>query len=98
MKRVLIAAALLIASGPLAFAQMSSDMDCSHYGAMDAAGQMAAVDSMRSSMSAANKMESSGTMSSDHMSSNEMAKKVAVSCKDHPGMMVHDAMKNAMSH
>ena len=98
MKRVLIAAALLTASGPLAFAQMSSDMDCSHYGAMDAAGQMAAVDSMRSSMSAANKMDSSGGMSSDHMSSNEMAKKVAASCKDHPSMMVHDAMKNAMSH
>jgi hypothetical protein len=97
MKRVLIAAALLTASSPLAFAQMSSDVDCSHYGAMDAAGQMAAVDSMRSSMSAANKMDSGG-MSSDHMSSNEMAKKVAASCKDHPGMMVHDAMKNAMSH
>ena len=99
MKRVLVAAALLTASGPLTFAQMSSDMDCSHYGAMDSAGQMAAVDSMRSSsMSAANKMDSSGGMSSDHMSSSEMAKKVAASCKDHPGMMVHDAMKNAISH
>ncbi len=98
MRRVLVAAALLAASGPLVFAQMPSDMDCSHYGAMDAAGQMTAVDSMRSSMSAANKMDSSGGMSSDHMSSNEMAKKVAASCKDHPGMMVHDAMKNAMSH
>ena len=98
MRGALIAAALLTASSPAAFAQMSRDMDCSHYGAMDAAGQMAAVDSMRSSMSAANKMDSSGAMSSDHMSSNEMAKKVAASCKDHPGMMVHDAMKNAMSH
>ena len=97
MKRVLVAAALLIASGPLAFAQMSSDMDCARYGAMDAAGQMAAVDSMRSSMSAANKIDSSGGMSPDHMSSNEMAKKAAASCKDHPGMMVHDAMKNPMS-
>jgi hypothetical protein len=94
----MIAAALLTVSSPLAFAQMSSSMDCSHYGAMDAAGQMAAVDSMRSSMSAVNKMDSSGGMSADHMSSNEMAKKVAASCKDHPGMMVHDAMKNAMSH
>jgi hypothetical protein len=94
----MVAAALLTTSSPLAFAQMSSDMDCSHYGAMDAAGQMVAVDSMRSSMSAANKMDSTGSMSSDHMSSNEMAKKVAESCKDHPGMMVHDAMKNAMSH
>jgi hypothetical protein len=98
MKRILIAAALLTVSSPLAFAQMSSDMDCSHYGAMDAAGQIAAVDSMRSSMSAANKMDSSGGMSSDHMSSNDMAKKVAASCRDHPGMMVHDAMKNSMPH
>ena len=98
MTKVLIAAMLLTASGLPALAQTSSDMDCSHYGAMDAAGQMAAVDSVRSSMSAANKMDSSGAMSSNHMSSNEMAKKVAASCKDHPGMMVHDAMKNAMSH
>ena len=99
MKRVMVAAALLTTSSPLAFAQMSSDMDCSHYGAMDAAGQMAAVDSMRSSMSAATKMDSTGSsISSDHMSSNEMVKKVAASCKDHPGMMVHDAMKNSMPH
>jgi hypothetical protein len=97
MKRVLIAAALLTASVLPALPQTSSDMDCAHYGAMNAAGQMAAVDSMRSSMSSANKM-SSGGMSSDHMSSNDMAGKVAASCKDHPTMMVHDAMKNAMSH
>jgi hypothetical protein len=66
---------------------------------MNTAGQMAAVDSMRSSMSATDKMgSSSGGMSADHMSSNDMAKKVAASCKDHPTMMVEDAMKNAMSH
>lgn len=98
MKRVLIAAALLTASGLPALPQTSSDMDCAHYGAMNAAGQMAAVDSMRSSMSSANKMESSGSMSSDHMSSKDMAGKVAASCKDHPTMMVQDAMKNAMPH
>ena len=98
MTKVLIAAMLLTASGLPALAQTSSKMNCAYYGAMNAAGQMAAVDSMRSSMSAANKMDSSGGISSDQTSSNEMAKKVAASCKDHPGMMVHDAMKNAMSH
>ena len=99
MTKVLIAAMLLTASGLPALAQTSSDMNCAHYGAMNAASQMAAVDSMRSSMSATDKMgSSSGGMSADHMSSNEMAKKVATSCKDHPAMMVEDAMKNAMSH
>jgi hypothetical protein len=99
MTKVLIAAMLLTASGLPALAQTSSKMNCAHYGAMNAAGQMAAVDSMRSSMSAADKMaSSSGGMSSDHMSSNEVAKKVAVGCRDHPTMMVQDAIKNAMSH
>jgi hypothetical protein len=84
MKGVL--AALLVASGLPALAETSRDMDCSHYDAMNAAGQMAAVDSMRSSMSAANKMDSSHVM----------AKKVSASCKDHPGMMVHEVMKKAM--
>jgi hypothetical protein len=99
MTKVLIAAALLATSGLAALAQTSSQMNCSHYDAMNAAGQMAAVDSMRSSMSATDKMgSSSGGMSADHMSSNDMAKKVAASCKDHPTMMVQDAMKNAMSH
>jgi hypothetical protein len=98
MSKVLIAAALLAASGLPALAQGSSEMNCAHYDAMNAAGQMAAVDSMRSGMSATNKMGSGGGMSSDHMSSNEMAKHVAASCKDHPKMMVQDAMKNAMSH
>lgn len=98
MIRVLIAAALLAASGPPALAQASSEINCARYDAMNATGQMAAVNSMRSSMSAADKMDfSSGGMSSDHISSNEMAKKVAASCKDHPTMMVQDAMKNAMS-
>jgi hypothetical protein len=82
MKGVL--AALLAASGLPALAQTSRDMDCSRYDAMNAAGQMAAVNSMLSSMSA-NKM----------VSSHVMAKKVSASCKDHPGMMVHEVMKNA---
>jgi peptidoglycan hydrolase-like protein with peptidoglycan-binding domain len=63
-------------------------MECSHYMAMDAAGQTATVNSMRSKMPAANKMPSSY----------EMAKKVATSCKDHPGMMVHEVIENVMPH
>ena len=62
------------------------NMECSHYMAMNAAGQTATVNSMRSKMPAANKMPSS----------HEMAKKVAASCKDHPGMMVHEVMENVM--
>ena len=99
MKRVLIASALLAASVLSASAETSSAMNCSRYDAMDASGQMAAIDSMRSGMSAGDKMDSSSAgMSSDHMSSNEMARKVAANCKDHPTMMVEEAMKNAMSH
>jgi hypothetical protein len=49
---------------------------------------MAAVDSMRSSTPTANKMPSS----------HEVAKKVSASCKDHPGMMVHEVMENVMPH
>ena len=86
MKRVLVGAALLAASGLSTLAETSSDMNCSHYVAMNAAGQMAAVDSVRSNIPTANKMPSS----------HEMAKKVAASCKDHPDMMVHEVMKNAM--
>jgi hypothetical protein len=88
MERVLLAAALFVASGLPAHAETSSDMECSHYLAMNAAGQMAAVDSMRSSMPAGHKMASS----------HEMVKKVTASCKDHPSMMVHEAMKNVMPH
>ena len=61
-------------------------MGCSHYMAMDAVGQTATVNSMRSKMPAANKMPSS----------HQMAKKVAASCKDHPGMMVHEVMEKVM--
>ena len=43
---------------------------------------------MRSSMPTANKMPSS----------HEVAKKVSASCKDHPGMMVHEVMENVMPH
>jgi hypothetical protein len=86
MKRVLVGAALLAASGLPALAATSSDMDCSHYMAMNAAGQMTTVDSMRSKMPAASKMPSS----------HETAKKVAASCEDHPDMMVHEVMKNVM--
>ncbi len=62
------------------------NLECSHYMAMDAAGQTATVNSMRGKMPAANKMPSS----------HEMAKKVAASCKDHPWMMVHEVMENVM--
>jgi hypothetical protein len=86
MKIVLIAAAVLAASGLPALAASSSDMECSHYMSMNAADQMAMVNSMRSKMPAANRMSSS----------HEMAKKVAASCKDHPGMMVHEVMENVM--
>ena len=61
-------------------------MGCSHYMTMNAAGQTAAVNSMRSKMPAANKMASS----------HQMAKKVAASCRDHPGMMVHEVMQKVM--
>ena len=86
MKRISAGAALLAASGLCALAETSSDMNCSHYVAMNAAGQMAAVDSMRSSMPTANNMPSS----------HEMAKKVAASCKDHPYTMVNEVMENVM--
>ena len=88
MKRILIAAVLLAAPSLPAFAATSGDMSCSHFTAMNSTGQMATVDSMRSSMSEANKMPSS----------NEMVSKVAGDCKGHPNMMVHEAMKNAMPH
>jgi hypothetical protein len=84
MKGVL--GALLAASGLPAIVATSSDMECSHYVALNAAGQMETVNSMRSKMPAANKMPSS----------HEMAKKVAARCKDHPGMMVHEVMENVM--
>jgi hypothetical protein len=104
MKRILVAAALVVASSLPALAQSSNDMDCAHFDAMSAAERMAAVDSMHSSMSAANKMNSSGNMSAnamssgDHMSTSDTTKKVATVCKTHPEMMVRDAMKNAMAH
>ena len=62
------------------------NMECSHYMAMNAAGQAATVDSMRSKMPAANKMASS----------HEMGKKVVAGCKDRPGMMVNEVMEKVM--
>ena len=59
-------------------------MPCSHYMAMNAAVETATINSMRSKMPAANKMPSS----------HEMAKKVAASCRNHPGMMLHKAMED----
>jgi len=76
----------LTASGLPALAATSTDVECPHYMAMNAAGQTATVNSMRSKMPAANMMPSS----------HEMAKKVAASCNDHPGMMVDEVMKNVM--
>ena len=79
---------LLAASGLPTLAETSSGMECSHYMAMNAGGQLAMVNSMRSRMSATNKMPSS----------HEVANKVSASCKDHPGMMVHEVMENVMPH
>jgi hypothetical protein len=84
MKGVL--AALLVASGLPALAATPGDMKCSHYMAMNAAGQTAMVNSMRSETPAADMMPSS----------HEMARKVAASCKDHAGAMVHEVMGNVM--
>jgi hypothetical protein len=64
------------------------NMPCSHYVAMTAAAQTAAVTSMRSKMPAASKMPSS----------HAMATKVAASCRDHPGMMVHEVLEHVMPH
>jgi hypothetical protein len=58
VKRVLIAAALVAVSGLSAVAKTSGDMDCSHYMAMNEAGQTATVNSMRSKMPSAHKMPS----------------------------------------
>ncbi len=86
MKSALIAAALLTVSGLPAVAKTSGDMECSHYMAMNEAGQTATVNLMRSKMPSAHKMPSS----------HGMAKKVAASCKDRPGTMVHEVMENVM--
>jgi len=88
MKGVLIAVALLAASGQSSAPGVSSDMECSHYVAMKADGQTAMVDSMRSRLPMASKMPSS----------HEMAKTVWARCKEHPRMMVHDAMNKEMPH
>jgi hypothetical protein len=86
VKSVLIAAALLTVSGVPAIAKTSSEMKCSHYMAMNEADQTATVNSMRSKMPSAHKMPSS----------HGMAKKVAASCKDRLGTMVHEVMENVM--
>jgi hypothetical protein len=62
------------------------NMACSHYMAMKAPEQTSMVNSMRSKMPAANKMPSS----------RGIAKKVAASCTDHPGMMVHEVLDKVM--
>jgi hypothetical protein len=62
------------------------NVECSHYMAMNAAGQRATVNSMRSRMPAANKMPSS----------HETARKVAASCRNHPEMMVHEVLEKVM--
>jgi len=86
MTRILLALALAGSASLPAFAQstmMSGDtMSCSDYTAMDSAGQMKAMETMDAGMSA-----------DDQMKSGEM---LASTCKDHPDMMVDDAMK--MSH
>lgn len=85
MKRILLALALAGSASLPAFAQsamMSGDtMTCADYTAMDSAGQMKAMEAMDSGMSA-----------DDQMKSGEM---LVTACKDHPDMMVGDAMKMA---
>ena len=105
MKSILVAAATLVVSSIPALAQSSNNMTCSHFGAMNTADQMAAVDSMHSGMAADNRMSSGGntaanaaTSPSDHMSTQGTAKEVATICHDHPDMKVEDAMHNAMAH
>jgi hypothetical protein len=75
-----------VASGVAALEATSSDMECSRYLAMRSADQMATVDWMRSSMFETNKMPSS----------HEMANKVAVSCRHHPTMMIHEIIERMM--
>ena len=89
-----------------AFAQMSSDMSCADFVAMDSSGQMEAMksmaggmasDAMKSSDMASDAMKS-GDMKSGEMASGEMdvtADDVVGACTDHPDMMVHDAMEQA---
>jgi hypothetical protein len=78
-----------LVAGPAFAGQSGSgqqNMECSHYMAMNAAAQTATVNSMRSKMPTANKMPSS----------HKMAKKVAASCKDRPGLMIHEVMEKVM--
>jgi hypothetical protein len=86
VKEVLIATALLAVPGLPAIAETSSDMECSLYMAMSEAGQTATINSMRSKMPSAHQLPSS----------RGIAKKVAATCKDRPGMMVHEVMENVM--
>jgi hypothetical protein len=86
VKGVLIATALFAVPGLPAIAETSGDMECSHYMAMNEAGQTATINSMRSKMPSVHQLPSS----------HGIAKKVAASCKDRPGMMVHEVMDNVM--
>jgi hypothetical protein len=98
-----VAAALAVTSSP-ALAQPSENMSCSHFRTMNAADQMAVIDSMHSGIAAANEMSSGGNraadavLPSDHMSTRVMTRKVATTCRAHPDTMVEDAMHNVMPH
>ena len=83
MKRILLALAIAGSAALPAFAQstmMSGDtMSCADYTAMDSDGQMKAMETLDAGMSADDQMKS-GAMLAD-------------ACKDHPDLMVGDAMK-----
>ncbi len=86
MKRILLALAVAGSASLPAFAQstmMSGDtMACSDYTAMDSDGQMKAMETLDAGMSADDQMKS--------------GEKLASTCKDHPDMMVDEAMKMGM--
>jgi hypothetical protein len=104
MKKFLATTMLAGLMASPAFAQMSSDMSCADFVAMDSSGQMEAMksmaggmasDAMKSSDMASDAMKS-GDMKAGDMASGEMdvtADDVVSACADHPDMMLHDAME-----
>jgi hypothetical protein len=106
MKRLLATTMLAGLMASPAFAQMSSDMSCADFVAMDSSGQMEAMESMvggmaseamKSSDMASDAMKS-GDLKSGEMASGEVevtADDVISACADHPDMMVHDAVEQA---
>lgn len=104
MKKFLLASVLTGAMSFPAFAQMSHDMSCADFMAMDADAQMEALGQMAGSGMAADNM-AADSMAADDMTSDDMmaedtvtAEAVAAACADNPDMMVSDAMMKAGGH